>query len=325
MAAARHCTASLARLTISSTLSTCNATRPTLSSALAPRSSAALFSTTQTLDKAVSKKTGPTPQQLALQKERAKRKKKQSRHKEYKYATPSQEERFSLCDAMRYLRAAEVGRPPDSATYEVSLKIRTNKNGPVIRNRIRLPYPVKNDTRIAVICKEGSGAMTDARNAGAVAFGEDSLYELIKTKANDLPFNRLICHADCEASLKKAGLGRILGPKGMMPSLKTNTITRSIASMMREMVGAESYRERVGAVRMPIGNIQFTPKQLSENVKTLIAQVKDDITRVEDRTGQSKELIEVVLSSTKGPGFSLSGGFLPTDENLDPIALTTAM
>jgi len=211
------------------------------------------------------------------------------------------------------------------ATYELSLKIRTNKNGPVIRNRIRLPYPVKNDTRIAVICKEGSAAAADARNAGAVAFGEDSLYEMIKAQPNDLPFNRLICHADCEASLKKAGLGRILGPKGMMPSLKTNTITRSIAAMMREMVGAEAYREKVGAIRMPIGNIQFTPKQLSENVKTLVGQIKDDIVKVEDRTGQKKELIEVVLTSTQGPGFSLSGGFLPTDESLDPAALTTAM
>ncbi|KAH7033684.1 60S ribosomal protein L1, mitochondrial precursor [Microdochium trichocladiopsis] len=323
MASAKHCTASLARLAISAP---CTA-RPAISGTIvtASRSAAALFSTTQTVGKAVSKKTGPTLQQLALQKERAKRKKKQSRHKEYKYATPSEEERWSLCDAMRYLRAAEVGRPPESATYEVSLKIRTNKNGPVIRNRIRLPYPVKNDTRVAVICKEGSGAMSDARNAGAVAFGEESLYELIRTKPNDLPFNRLICHADCEASLKKAGLGRILGPKGMMPSLKTNTITRSVAAMMREMVGAEAYREKVGAIRMPIGNIQFTPKQLSENVKTLVAQIKDDIVKVEDRTGQKKDLIEVVLSSTKGPGFSLSGGFLPTDENVDAAALSTAM
>ncbi|KAI0376708.1 50S ribosomal protein L1 [Hypomontagnella monticulosa] len=257
------------------------------------------------------------------EKEKLKKRKRQQRFKEYKYAAPSKEEQYSLCDAMRYLRAAEVGRPPSSVTYEVSLKVRTPKNSPVLRNRIRLPYPIKNDTRIAVICKEGSGAMQDARAGGAVAFGEESLFELIKSKAGNLPFNRLICHADSEAALKKAGLGRILGPKGLMPSIKTNTITKSVKSLMHEMVGAENYRERVGAIRMPIGNIQFTPKMLSENVRTLVMAVKENITDLEDKV--DKKLIEVVLTSTNGPGFSLNGLFNPTDEKIQPAHLSTAM
>lgn len=102
MASTRHCTASLARLAIS-TPCTSRPALPTLSARHAAPAATALFSTTSSFDKAVSKKTGPTLQQQALQKERAKRKKKQSRHKEYKYATPSQEERWSLCDAMRYV------------------------------------------------------------------------------------------------------------------------------------------------------------------------------------------------------------------------------
>ena len=223
----------------------------------------------------------------------------------------------------RYLRAAEVGRPPSSVTYELALKIRTIKNGPIVRNRIRLPYPVKNDTRIGVICKENSGAMHEARTGGAVAFGEDSLFELIKSQPNNLPFNRLICHIDSEAALKKAGLGRLLGPKGLMPSLKTNTITKSVRTLMHEMVGAENYRERIGAIRMPIGNIQFTPKMLADNVKTLVTSVKEDIVKLEDRC--KKDLIEVVLTSSNGPGFPLNGGFIPTDPKLDPAHLSTAM
>lgn len=223
----------------------------------------------------------------------------------------------------RYLRAAEVGRPPSSVTYELSLKIRTPKNSPVLRSRLRLPYPIKNDTRIAVICKEGSGAMHDARTGGAVAFGEESLFEMIKTNPNKLPFNRLICHIESEPALKKAGLGRILGPKGLMPSLKTNTITKSVKSLMHEMVGAENYRERIGAIRMPIGNIQFTPKMLSENVKTLVTAIKENVSNMEDRV--KKDLIEVVLTSTNGPGFSLNGGFNATDEKVQPSHLSTAM
>lgn len=256
-----------------------------------------------------------------------KRKKRQQRFKEYKYAVPSQAEQYSLCDAMRYLRAAEVGRPPSSVTYEISLKIRTIKNSPVIRNRVRFPYPVKNDTRIAVICKENSPAMNDAKQYGAVAYGEESLFKLIKAQSGNLPFNRLICHIDSlpvlQTASKKEGLGRILGPKGLMPSIKHGSVTKSVKAVLQEMVGSEDYREKIGAIRMPVGNILFTPKQLGENVKTIIRSVKGDIEKMEDRV--AKDLIEVVLTTTNGPGFSLHGGFLPTDEKITPEDLSTTM
>ncbi|KAI1133961.1 50S ribosomal protein L1 [Hypoxylon sp. FL0543] len=310
MASVNQCIASLARLSISAPIRPVNATIPRF---LAP-------SIVQTRCKSAGSMAMRARER---EKEKLKKKRRQQRFKEYKYATPSKEEQFSLCDAMRYLRAAEVGRPPSSVTYELALKIRTPKNSPVLRSRIRLPYPIKNDTRVAVICKEGSGAMHDARASGAVAFGEESLFELIKANPNKLPFNRLICHVDSEPALKKAGLGRILGPKGLMPSLKTNTITKSVKSLMHEMVGAEVYRERIGAIRMPIGNIQFTPKMLADNVKTLVTSVKENIVNLEDKV--KKDLVEVVLTSTNGPGFSLNGGFNPTDERIQPAHLSTAM
>ncbi|KAI0401958.1 50S ribosomal protein L1 [Xylaria palmicola] len=313
MATTNQCIASLARLNLSSMIRPTTATIPRL---LAP------LATSQLRWKTVGTRA---MQAREKEKEKLKRKRRQQRFKEYKYATPSKEEQFSLCDAMRYLRAAEVGRPPSQSTYELALKFRTTKNGPVLRDRIRLPYPVKNDTRIAVICKENSGAMHEARTAGAVAFGEETLFELIRANAGKLPFNRLICHVDSEPALKKANLGRILGPKGLMPSLKTNTITRSVITMMHDMVGAENYRERIGAIRMPIGNIQFTPKMLAENIKTMIASVKEGIQKLEDRDNGNKNLIEVVLTSTIGPGFSLNGGFAPTDEKITPAHLSTAM
>ncbi|KAI1091729.1 ribosomal protein L1 [Rostrohypoxylon terebratum] len=308
MATANQCIASLARLSLSAPTRPVNATIPRF---LAP-------SIVQTRCK-----TDSSAAMRRREKEKNKKSTKQVRFKEYKYATPSEAERHSLCDAMRYLRAAEVGRPPSSVTYEIAMKIRTPKSSVPLRNRIRLPYPVKNDTRIAVICKEGSGAMAEARESGAVAFGEDTLYEMIKKNSSKLPFNRLICHVDCEASLKKANLGRILGPRGLMPSLKTNTLTRSVGGLMREMVGAEVYREKSGAIRLPIGNIQFTPKMLAENVKELVVQVKNNIVAIEDKV--NKDLIEVVLSSTNGPGFSLNGSFSATDEKILPEHLSTAM
>ncbi|KAI0891254.1 ribosomal protein L1 [Annulohypoxylon nitens] len=308
MATANQCIASLARLSLSAPIRPVNATIPRF---LAP-------SIVQTRCKSAG-----SVAMRARERQKLGKGKKRQRFKEYKYATPSEDERHSLCDAMRYLRAVEVGHPPASVTYEVALKVRTPKNSFPLRNRIRLPYPVKNDTRIAVICQEGSGAMTEARDNGAVAFGEDSLYEMIRSNSGKLPFNRLICHVDCEASLKKANLGRILGPRGLMPGLKTNTLTRSVKTLMHEMVGAEVYREKAGAIRMPIGNIQFTPKMLAENVKELVNNIKINIVALEDKV--KKDLIEVVLSSTHGPGFSLNGNFSATDEKIQPEHLSTAM
>lgn len=188
---------------------------------------------------------------------------------------------------------------------------------------MRLPYPVKNDTRIAVICPDGSSAMNDARIGGAVAYGEESLFAMIKENPNNLPFNRLLCHLDSMQAMNKAGLGRILGPKGLMPSLKTGTVTKNIRGLLQDMVGTETYREKIGVVRMAIGNILFTPKQLSDNVKAFIDSIKDDIERMEDRV--DKKIIEVVLSATNSPGFPLNGGFLPTDPKLDPVHLSTTM
>ncbi|KAF2153523.1 ribosomal protein L1 [Myriangium duriaei CBS 260.36] len=212
---------------------------------------------------------------------------------------------FPLLDAMRYLRAAEVGRMPTSSKYELHVRLRSLKNGPVIRNRIRLPHPVKTDIRIAVICPPGSDAATQALKAGAVLVGEDEIFE--KVKAGDINFERLLCHPESLPKLGKAGLGRILGPKGMMPSTKTNTVLKDVANAVKQIAGASEYRERLGCIRMAIGQLGFTPEELQRNVKAFIEALKKDAAGMQDRI--VKEIHEVVLSSTNGPGISLTGEF----------------
>lgn len=215
----------------------------------------------------------------------------------------------------------EVGRPPASVTYDVALKLQTNKDGAVLRDRIRLPYPCNSDFRIAVVCKEGSKVATEARADGAVAVGEESLFSAIK--AGEINFNRLICHIDSTSELMKAGLGPILGPRGLMPNIKNKTITNDVRLQIREMVGTVNYRERAGVVRMAVGQLGFTPQMIADNIKAFMTKVKDDIRKIELTT--PKTVDEVVLSSTNGPGFSLSGTFNPTDEKTTPAHLSTVM
>ncbi|KAL2130247.1 hypothetical protein VTI74DRAFT_6705 [Chaetomium olivicolor] len=247
--------------------------------------------------------------------------KKKKVYKTFRCYDLSPMQQFTLCDAMRYIRAFEVGRPPAVIKYELAVKLRTNKSGPVIRNRIRLPFPVKTDTRIAVICPEDSPLMVEAQQLGAVAVGEESLFESIRQ--GNIPFNKLICHADSQEALKKANLGKILGPKGLMPSPKTKTITTDLKATIQELIGADEYRERNGVIRMAVGQLGFTPKMLSDNVKAFMQLLKSDIANSDEN--HPKSLDEVVLSSTNGPGFSLNGGFFPTDEKLKPEDLQSVM
>jgi large subunit ribosomal protein L1 len=91
-------------------------------------------------------------------------------------------DQFSLVDAMRYIRAMEVGRDPVATKYELHVKLRTQKSGPTIKSRIRLPKPVKTDMRICVIA-EGKQAEA-ARQMGAVLVGTEEVFEKVQSTAH---------------------------------------------------------------------------------------------------------------------------------------------
>lgn len=163
--------------------------------------------------------------------------------------------------------------------------------------------------------------MVEAQHLGAVAVGQESLFESIRQ--GNIPFNKLICHVDSQDALKKANLGKILGPKGLMPSAKTKTLTTDIKATVQELIGADEYRERDGVVRMAVGQLGFTPKMLSDNVKSMMNLLKQDVNNAEET--HPKTIDEVVLSSTHGPGFSLDGTFDPRDEKIKAEDLQSAM
>jgi large subunit ribosomal protein L1 len=219
----------------------------------------------------------------------------------------------------RYIRAFEVGRPPTSSKYELYLKLKSLKNGPVIRNRMRLPHPVKTNIRICVICPPDSKYAEAARTAGALLVGEEEIFEAVKD--GRIEFDRCICQNDSLAKLNKAGLGRILGPRGLMPSTKTGTVVKDPASVVKELVGGSEYRERLGVVRLAIGQLGFTPEEMQRNIKAFMDAVKKDMAQLSDKI--SKEVAEVVLSSTNSPGFSLNGTFRSVSSSITPRELST--
>ena len=190
----------------------------------------------------------------------------------------------------RYIRAFEVGRNPRSSKYEMHVTLKTLKNGPAVRNRLRLPHPVDTSQRICVICPPDSPASAAAIKAGATLVGEDVIFDAVKE--GRIEFDRCVCHVDSLHKLTKAGLGRVLGPKGLMPSSKTGTVVKDVAGSVRDMVGASEYRERLGVVRMAVGQLGFTPEEMQRNIRMFMSGLKRDLAQLSDRI--SKEIHEVV-------------------------------
>ncbi|RHZ48933.1 mitochondrial 54S ribosomal protein uL1m [Aspergillus thermomutatus] len=250
-------------------------------------------------------------------KAKVKSKKEKKGPREFKQKDLKDVEQFALCDAIRYLRAFEVGREPTVSKYEIHIRLKTKRDGPVIRNMLRFPHSVQTESRICVVCPPGTRHEKEARAAGAVLVGEQEVFDAVK--AGKIEFDRCICHPDSLDALNKAGLGRILGPRGLMPSIKTGTVVEDVAARVEMLRGGTVYRERDAVIRLPIGQLAFSPEQLRDNLRATIEQVKKDAASLNDRI--VKEIYEVVLSSTNGPGFSLNGEF-KSDNSPDTTSLT---
>ncbi|RSL98657.1 hypothetical protein CEP52_010194 [Fusarium oligoseptatum] len=289
MAPIDRCLASMARLSL---LQTPRPAIPTIPRFLAPAAAAQQVRNASVVRiRKTTKKKKPLPKDF-------------KRHNITKRDFPQ----YSLCEAMRVLRAVEVGQPPASVKYELHINLKTARNGPVIKNSVRLPHPVQSDWQIAVVCPEGSEIAREATAAGAVAVGEETLFEAIRQE--QINFDRLICH---EASEKGPQQGR----------KRMRTIVPDVVKSMRDSAGAADYRERQGVIRMAIGQLGYTPDQLKANIKVLLTKIKAECAEISEEV--HKEVHEVIISTTNGPGLSLNGKLKDAEEKITPEALSSIM
>lgn len=232
----------------------------------------------------------------ARAKEKEKRRKK--KHTNYQLPVLSDINRYTLVDAVQYIRAFEIGRDPAQVKYDLAIRLRTKKDGPVLRNQIRLPNSVKTDIKVCVLAPIDSKAGKAAKAAGASLVGEEEVFDIIKNGKID--FDRCLTTPEMLPKITKAGLPRILGPRGLMPSVKLNTVVeeKEMQSTVRNTLGGSTYRERQGVIRMAIGQLGFTETQLRDNVQALIAQLRREASAMVEQSGFSKEIYEVVSATT---------------------------
>lgn len=174
-----------------------------------------------------------------------------------------------------------------------------------IRSTVVLPAGLGKEVRVCVIAK-GAKA-TEAKEAGADEAGAEEVIE--KIEKGWYEFDTLICTPDCMGMLGK--LGRVLGPKGLMPNPKTGTVTLDVASAVKDAkAGKVEFRaDKQGMIHCPIGKIQFPAADLLKNFATLA----DAILRAKPSSAKGTYVKSAYLTTTMGPGIKLDSKNLASE------------
>ncbi|CAO3668772.1 unnamed protein product [Umbelopsis ramanniana] len=203
---------------------------------------------------------------------------------------------LDLHEAIRILKAVEVGRPQHQIEMHVQCKI--EKSTPPIRGSISLPRGVKQEASILVFA-EGKKA-DEARSAGAAYVGGQELIEQVKN--GDIKFDKCLATPDMLPAVAK--IARVLGPKGLMPTLKKGTVTEDIFSTVQKSKGSFDFKgDKNGVLHTGFARVSFTPEEIEANLRAVLEEVK-----AFGKAHNLKGVIRnVVLSSTRGPGIHISG------------------
>ena len=200
--------------------------------------------------------------------------------------------------AIKALKEEKAVKFDETVEVHFRLGINPKMNDQQIRSTVSLPGGTGKEVRVAVVCK---GAKIDeAKEAGADIAGAEELVEEIGKGMLD--FDKLIATPDCMSMLSK--MGRILGPKGLMPNPKDGTVTNDIAKTIEEVkAGKVSFRaEKTGGlVQMAIGKLSFDDERLLKNLAAVVEQIQ----KVKPTSVKGTYIKSIYLSSTMGPGIKL--------------------
>jgi large subunit ribosomal protein L1 len=168
----------------------------------------------------------------------------------------------------------------------------------MVRGTVVLPHGLGKSKKVLVIAS--GEKMREAQEAGADFVGGEDMVEKI-TKENWTDFDALIATPDMMKSVGR--LGKVLGPKGLMPNPKTGTVTMDVARAVQEVkAGKVEFRtDKTALVHVPVGKISFTPDKLIDNATTLISSV----IKAKPSVAKGKYIKACYLSSSMGPGIAL--------------------
>lgn len=204
---------------------------------------------------------------------------------------------YVVDDALAMLKELASVKFPESVDVSVNLGVDPRKSDQVVRGSTILPHGTGKVVRVAVFA-QGQAAEA-ATEAGADVVGMEDLAE--RVKAGKLDFDVVIASPD---AMRVVGqLGKILGPRGLMPNPKVGTVTADVAAAVKNAkAGQIRYRtDRAGIIHCTIGKVSFDVAALRENLQTLVA----DLNKAKPSAAKGIYLGKVTVSTTMGPGLAV--------------------
>src|SRR5919204_1004817 len=207
------------------------------------------------------------------------------------------EKQHSLEEAIGVLKAMPAAKFDESVDLSFRLGVDPKHADQMVRGAVVLPHGIGKTVRVAVFAK-GDKAR-EAQEAGADVVGEADL--AAKVQEGWMEFDVAIATPDMMGVVGR--LGKVLGPRGLMPNPKVGTVTADVARAVRESkAGKVEFRvEKAGIVHVPVGKASFDPKRLQDNVNAIL----DTIIRAKPATAKGVYLKGVTISTTMGPGIKL--------------------
>ncbi|HET7102954.1 MAG TPA: 50S ribosomal protein L1 [Terracidiphilus sp.] len=205
---------------------------------------------------------------------------------------------YALPDAVDLLKQVKYAKFDETVDLTMRLGVDTRHADQMVRGTVVLPHGLGKTKVVAVIAT--GDRQKEAQEAGADFVGGEDLVEKIQ-KESWTAFDALIATPDMMKSVGR--LGKVLGPKGLMPNPKTGTVTMDVAAAVKEIkAGKIEFRaDKTSLVHVPVGKLSFSQDKLVDNASTVIAS----IVRAKPSAAKGKYIKSVTLSSTMGPGVPL--------------------
>ncbi|MEW6737129.1 MAG: 50S ribosomal protein L1 [Acidobacteriota bacterium] len=216
--------------------------------------------------------------------------------KKYRQAAAQIEENkaYLLNDALALVKKIAFAKFDETVELTMVLGVDPRKADQMVRGTVVLPHGLGKSKRVCVIAS--GDKQKEAREAGADEVGGDDIVERIK--GGWLEFDAVIATPDM---MKSVGtLGKILGPRGLMPNPKTGTVTFEVTKAVGETkAGKVEFRvDKTGVIHAPVGKVSFDQNRLYENTKMLV----DAIMRAKPQTSKGRYVKATYVASTMGPG-----------------------
>jgi large subunit ribosomal protein L1 len=206
----------------------------------------------------------------------------------------------SLSDALELVKKVAFAKFDETVELTMVLGVDPRKADQLVRGTIVLPHGLGKNKKVAVIAS--GDKMKEALEAGADEVGAEDLVEKIKGGYTD--FDALIATPDMMRLV--GALGKVLGPRGLMPNPKTGTVTADVTTAIKETkAGKVEYRvDKTGVIHVGVGKVSFASDKLIENAKSLI----DAVVKAKPSTAKGKYVKKINVASTMGPGVLVDGG-----------------